>query len=125
MFLLLLFLKFFFDLYLEMCVSLFCIICDDDIIFNFNMSVRENLISIMLIFVIIFISFFRFLEYIYLVYIVVLWCFMFLFLLLILYFYVFLYIFLYFFIFVICLSYVVSCVVYKEKLICFLEEGEL
>lgn len=34
-----------------MCVSSSCIICDDDITFNFNMSVRENLISIMLIFV--------------------------------------------------------------------------
>lgn len=117
--------NFFFDLYLEMCVSSSCIICDDDITFNFNMSVRENLISIMLIFVIIFISFSRFLEHIHLVHIVVSWCFMSPFLLLISYFYVLLYISLYFSTFVICSSYAVSCAVYKEKLIRSLEEGEL
>lgn len=116
---------FFFDLYLEMCVSSSCIICDDDITFNFNMSVRENLISIMLIFVIIFISFSRFLEHIHLVHIVVSWCFMSPFLLLISYFYVLLYISLYFSTFVICSSYAVSCAVYKEKLIRSLKEGEL
>lgn len=123
--LLLLFKNYFFDLYLEMCVSSSCIICDDDITFNFNMSVRENLISIMLIFVIIFISFSRFVEHIHLVHIVVSWCFMSPFLLLISYFYVLLYISLYFSTFVICSSYAVNCAVYKEKLIRSLEEGEL
>lgn len=115
----------FFDLYLEMCVSLSCIICDVDISFNFNMGGRENLISIILIFVIIFVSVSRFVEHIHLVHIVVSWCFMSSFLLLISYFYILLYISLYISTFVICSSYAVNCAVYKEKLIRSLEEGEL
>lgn len=47
-----------------MCVSLSCIICDVDISFNFNMGGRENLISIILIFVINFVSVSRFVEHI-------------------------------------------------------------
>lgn len=108
-----------------MCVSLSCIICDVDISFNFNMGGRENLISIILIFVIIFVSVSRFVEHIHLVHIVVSWCFMSSFLLLISYFYILLYISLYISTFVICSSYAVNCAVYKEKLIRSLEEGEV